>query len=296
MVRSRQLYLLLLLPITYLIIFKYVPMYGIQIAFRKYSPVKGILGSEWIGLHYFIRFFESNEFSRILWNTVSLSLYQLLITFPMPIILALGLNYIRVTFLKKTVQMVTYAPHFISTVVMIGIIMQFLNPRIGMVNNITGLFGIDPIHFMAQVSWFQSLFVWSDVWQNTGFACIIYLAALASVDPSLHEAAVVDGASKLRRIWHVDLPSIVPIAVILLILNMGNMLEIGYEKVLLMQNPLNLQKSEVIDTYVYKVGLASQSVNFSYGAAIGLFKNIVSLFLLLAVNRLARKLNQSSLW
>jgi putative aldouronate transport system permease protein len=296
MYRSRQLYLLLLLPVTYLIIFKYVPMYGIQIAFRKYSPIKGILGSEWVGFHYFIQFFQSSEFSRIFLNTVELSLYQLFVTFPIPIILALSLNYIRATYFKKTVQMITYAPHFISVVVLIGIIMQFLNPRIGPVNNILGFFGIEPVHFMAQVNWFQSLFVWSDVWQNTGFSCIIYLAALSSVDPSLHEAAVVDGASKLRRVWHVDLPSIVPIAVILLILNMGNVLEIGYEKVLLMQNPLNLSKSEVIDTYVYKVGLASQSVNFSYGAAIGMFKNILSLFLLLVVNRIARKANQISLW
>ena len=294
--RSRQLYLLLILPLAYLIIFKYIPMYGIQIAFRNYTPIAGITGSEWVGLKHFIRFFESNVFDRIFWNTVSLSLYQLFITFPMPIILAMGLNYIRVNYLKKTIQMVTYAPHFISVVVMVGIIMQFLDPRIGMVNNILGLFGIEPIHFMARANWFQSLFVWSDVWQNTGFSCIIYLAALASVDPSLHEAAVVDGASKVRRIWHVDLPSVIPIAVILLILNMGNVLEIGYEKVLLMQNPLNLQTSEVIDTYVYKVGLASQSVNFSYGAAIGLFKNVLSLFLLLAVNRIARKANQASLW
>lgn len=291
-----QLYLLLLLPVLYVFIFKYVPMYGAQIAFKNFNVVKGILGSEWAGFKHFIRFFQSYDFWKIMRNTIGLSVYQLAASFPFPIILALALNYVRSAMFKKTVQMVTYAPHFISVVVMSGIIIQFLHPRSGAINNILGLMGVETVNFLGRPEWFQSIYVWSDIWQNVGFACIIYLAALAGIDPSLHEAAVMDGATKLRRMWSIDLPGILPIAIILLILNMGNILDIGFEKVLLLQNPLNLQTSEIIDTYVYKVGLISQVPNFSYASAIGLFKNIINLILLVVVNQAARRTGQASLW
>ena len=291
-----QLYVLMLLPIIYLIIFKYVPMYGALIAFKNYIPTKGVWGSDWVGLKHFDRFFHSYEFVRIMKNTVVLSLYSLLAGFPFPIILALSLNYVNSRFFKKSVQMITYAPHFISVVVMVGIILQMMDPRVGLVQKIMKYFGLPIINFMGIPEWFSHVFVWSGIWQNVGFSCIIYLAALAAVDPSLHEAAVVDGANKVRRMWHVDLPGILPVAVILLIMNTGHVLDIGFEKVLLLQNPLNMSSSEVIDTFVYKVGLASTAINYSYSSAIGLFKSVINLILLVLVNRIARQLGQTSLW
>lgn len=296
MLNGWQLYALFALPLLYIIIFKYVPMYGAQIAFKDFSPVKGITGSEWAGFKYFERFFNSYEFWRLLKNTIVISLYTLVASFPLPILLALSLNYVRNKTFKKTVQMVTYAPYFISVVVMVGLILQFLDPRVGLVNIILGWFGIDPINFMGEASYFKSIYVWSHVWQNTGFGCIIYLAALASIDPALHEAAVMDGATKLRRVWHIDLPGIMPIAIILLILNTGQMLETGFEKIWLMQNPLNVRTSEVIDTYVYKTGLLSQAMNFSYATAIGLFKSVIGFLLLIIVNKAAKRAGQESLW
>ncbi|MFS0725980.1 ABC transporter permease subunit [Paenibacillus sp. 1P07SE] len=291
-----QLYVLLLPTIAYLLIFQYYPMYGAQIAFKRFHVMQGIWGSPWIGFDHFERFFRSYDFWMIMSNTILLSLYELAASFPMPIILALSLHYVRTAVFKKSVQMITYAPHFISVVVLVGMMMQFMDPRSGIFNQILGVFGIDPVNFMAQSGMFKSIYVWSAVWQSTGFACIVYLAALSGVDPTLHEAAVVDGASKLRRIWHIDLPGILPIAIILLILNTGQMLNIGFEKVLLMQNPLNLSASEVIDTYVYKVGLLSQAPSFSYATAIGLFKSVISLLLLLSVNKIAKRAGQTSLW
>ncbi|WP_246079172.1 ABC transporter permease [Paenibacillus piri] len=291
-----QLYLLILLPIIYLAVFKYVPMYGALIAFKNYVPTKGVWGSDWVGFKYFIRFFNSYEFVRIMKNTLVVSFYSLLAGFPFPIVLALCLNYVKSKFFQKSVQMITYAPHFISVVVMIGIVVQFLDPRIGLVNLILKAFGFSPVNFMGEPGWFSHIFVWSGIWQNVGFSCIIYLAALAAIDPSLHEAAVMDGASKVRRMWHVDLPGIMPVAVIMLIMNTGHVLDIGFEKILLMQNPLNTSASEVIDTYVYKVGLASTAINYSYSTAIGLFKSVINLILLIVVNRAAKKLGQTSLW
>jgi len=291
-----QLYIMLSLPVLFVLIFSYVPMYGAQIAFKSYTVTKGIWGSDWVGLKHFNRFVHSYEFWRLLRNTISISLYGLLAGFPFPIILALSLNYVRNLFFKKSVQMITYAPYFISVVVMVGMIFELLDPRKGMVNHVIKAFGFEPLQFMAKADWFQSIYVWSGVWQMVGFSCIIYLAALASIDPALHESAVIDGASKLRRMWHVDLPGIMPIAIILLIINMGHMLDVGYEKILLMQNSLNLRTSEVIDTYVYKVALNSPGMNYSYSTAIGLFKSVINLSLLILVNQLARKTKQTSLW
>ncbi|WP_248926917.1 ABC transporter permease [Paenibacillus hamazuiensis] len=291
-----QLYILMLLPLIYLAVFKYVPMYGALIAFKNYVPTKGVWGSDWVGLKHFIRFFNSYEFVRIMKNTLLVSFYSLIAGFPFPIILALCLNFVKSASFKKSVQMITYAPHFISVVVMVGIIVQLLDPRVGLINTILKALGFSPINFMGEPGWFSHIFVWSGIWQNVGFSCIVYLAALASVDPSLHEAAVMDGANKLRRMWHIDLPSIIPVAIILLIMNTGHVLDIGFEKILLMQNPLNMSSSEVIDTYVYKVGLASTAINYSYSAAIGLFKSVINLILLVTVNRIAKKVGQTSLW
>lgn len=287
---------MLAIPVAYVIIFKYVPMYGAQIAFRKFVATQGIWGSEWVGLANFQRFFDSHLFWRLIQNTLTISIYQLVASFPFPILLALSLNQVQRRFFKKTVQMVTYAPHFISVVVLVGMIMQFLDPRIGVINQFLGLFGVEPINFMGKPQFFQSIYVWSGIWQHMGFSAIIYLAVLTTIDPALHEAAVVDGANRLQRVWYIDIPGLLPVAIVLLILNTGQMLDIGFEKVLLMQNPLNLRVSEVIDTYVYRVGLASPVLDFSYATAIGLFKGVVSLILLVSINNLAKRLGQQSLW
>jgi multiple sugar transport system permease protein/putative aldouronate transport system permease protein len=291
-----QLYAMLVVPLLYVFIFKYGPMYGAQIAFRDYVPTKGIWDSRWVGFDNIHRFFNNYDFWRIMRNTLGLSLYYLVAQFPFPILLALSLNYVKWNRFRNTVQLVTYAPHFISVVVIVGMILQFLDTRNGIVNVILGHFGTGPVDFMGNPAHFMSVYVWSQIWQNVGFQCIIFLAALSSIDPSLHEAAVMDGASKLQRMRHIDLPGLMPLAVILLILHTGRMMDIGFQKVLLMQNPVNLRTSEIIDTYVYKVGLASQALNYSYATAIGLFKNVINLILILFVNSIAKKLRQESLW
>lgn len=293
-----QLYAMLAVPMAWLIIYQYVPMYGIQIAFRDYRPIDGFAGfsnAEWVGFEHFQRFFTSYNFWPIIRNTLILNFYSLLAGFPLPIILALSLYYVGSGGFRRSVQMISYAPHFISTVVMVGLILQFVATD-GLINQLLGVVGVGPINFMAEPQYWKSLYVWSGVWQNVGFGCIIYLAALAGVDPTLHEAAIVDGATKLQRIRDIDIPGIMPVAVILLILNMGTLLSTGFEKVLLLQNNLNLGTSEVIDTYVYRVGLASQVPQFSYAAAIGLFKAVVGMAMLIAVNQLARRMKVASLW
>ena len=291
-----QLYLVLIIPTAYIIIFRYLPMYGAQIAFRNYSVSKGIWGSQWVGLYQFQRFITSYQFMRVITNTLGISVYQLLAGFPMPIILALALNSTNLLGLKKMAQTATYIPHFISTVVMVGILLQFLSPRIGMFNQVRNLFGFDSLQFIAKPEYFKSIYVWSGIWQSTGWGSIIYLAALSSVDPGLHEAATIDGATKFQRIIHIDIPSLLPTAIILLILNAGQMMNVGFEKVFLMQNELNLRASEVIQTYVYKVGLASATANYSYSTAIGLFNSLINFLLILTVNKIAQKLGDTSLW
>lgn len=294
--RRWQLYVLLILPLAHVLIFSYVPMLGAQIAFRDYRVADGIWGSQWVGLENFERFFNSFQFERLIVNTITLGLYLLVVGFPIPIILALSLNQVRNLWFKKTVQLATYAPHFISTVVMVGLILQMLNPRFGILAQVTTALGLPPTNAMSRPELYQSIFVWTDIWQHMGFAAIIYLAALTTIDPSLHEAAVVDGASKLRRIWHIDIPGIMPIATMLLILNFGNFINIGFEKVLLLQNPINTSVSEILDTYVYKVGLASPTLDFSYATAIGLFKGIIALVMVVFANYSVKKLGQESLW
>ncbi|WP_135549111.1 ABC transporter permease [Paenibacillus cymbidii] len=292
--RHWGLYLMLLPPVVYVLVFKYVPMYGIQIAFRDFYPTDGIWGSDWIGIANFERFFSSFVFWRLIRNTLGISIYYLLATFPLPIVLAIGLSELRNRFFQKTAQLVTYAPHFISTVVMVGIIVQFLSPHGGIINNMIVALGGKPINFMGEPAYFKSLYVWSGVWQNVGYSAIIYIAALTGIDPQIHEAAVIDGASKWKRILHIDIPYILPTAVILLILSVGHMMNVGFEKTYLMQNTMNISSSEVISTYVYKVGLLQG--DFSYSTAVGLFNSVVNLVLILAVNRAARRFGDTSLW
>ncbi|WP_243767226.1 ABC transporter permease [Paenibacillus agricola] len=290
-----ELYTLLLIPFAYVLIFHYIPMTGLIIAFKNYNVVQGIFHSKWVGLAHFERFFNSYDFWNVLKNTLTLSVYNLVVGFPAPIILALCINYLPGERFKKLLQMTTYAPHFISVVVIAGILVQLLS-REGLVNNLIVLLGGQRVNLMGIPEYFQSIYVFSGVWQQAGWGSIIYLAALSGIDPQLHEAARMDGASKLRRIWHIDIPGILPTIVILLIMDIGRIMNVGFQKVLLLQNPLNVSASEVIDTYVYKVGLISGMPNFSYAAAIGLFKSLIGVILIVAVNRIARKVNNTSLW
>lgn len=292
-----QLYVFLALPLIYLIIFHYVPMAGVQIAFRKFTPKGGIWGSAWVGMDQFVKFFKSFQFSRVLTNTVTLSLYGLVAGFPFPILLALGLNSLQNEKFKRFTQTVTYLPYFISTVVLVGILMQIINPMNGLVANIASMFSEEQIpNLMGDPSAFRHLYVWSGVWQGIGYNSIIYLAALAGVDAELHEAAQIDGAGRFRRVLAIDLPAILPTISILLILSAGRIMNVGFEKTFLMQNNLNLAASEVISTYVYKVGLASSVNDFSYATAIGLFNSVINLVLIVSVNAITKRLSNSSLF
>ena len=292
--RAWQLYVLLAPAIVYILVFKYWPMYGVQIAFKNYNPVDGFTDSPWVGLTHFIRFVNSYQFGQVIGNTLWIALLGLLVAFPVPIILALLVNQLQSEKFKKFTQTVLYSPAFISTVVVVGIMFVVLSPRSGLVNNAIQLGGGEPIFFMGSAEWFRPIYVLSDVWQNAGFSMIVYLAALAGIDPALHDAAKVDGASKLQRIRHIDLPGIMPVITVLFILAIGNLLNVGFEKALLMQTPLNLSTSEIIQTYVYHAGL--QQAQFSYSAAIGLFNSILNLALLLFFNSVARRANQATLW
>lgn len=294
--KNWELYLLVLIPLVWLLIFLYYPMYGNIIAFKRFIPNKGILGSPWVGLANFERFLRSYKFLQIFWNTLIINIYGVLAGFPIPILLALLIHYCPFPRYKKTTQMVTYAPHFISVVVMVGIIFKLLSPRIGLVNSGLKAIGLPEVNFLGDAGMFRHVFIWTGVWQTMGWGSIIYLAALAGVDPELHESAKVDGANMWRRVWHIDIPGIAPTVIILLILRIGRMLFVGFEKIFLMQNNLNIRTSEVIQTYVYKVGLASATPSFSYAAAIGLFNNVISFILLILVNKMAKKLTETSLW
>ncbi|MFD1175016.1 ABC transporter permease [Paenibacillus puldeungensis] len=293
-IRNWQLYIFILPAFLSIIIFSYIPMYGILIAFNNYVPTDGILGSHWVGFEHFTRFFNSYYFWDLLWNTLSISLYGLAIGFPLPIILALSFNEVKDGFFKRTVQTVTYAPHFISMVVMAGMIITFLSPSSGMIVHMIEAFGITPPNFLTDPRWFKTIYVLSDVWQSTGWGTIIYLAALTGVDPGLHEAAVLDGATRLQRIRHINIPTIIPTITILLILNMGSLLGVGFEKILLLQNPLNMESSDVISTFVYRSGLVN--AQYSFSTAVGLFNSVVNAILLVLVNQIVRRTSENSLW
>jgi putative aldouronate transport system permease protein len=293
-IRDYQLYLLLLPAVVYILVFHYWPMYGVQIAFKDFRASLGIWGSEWVGFRHFVRFFQSPNFLQLIRNTLGLSVYSLVAGFPIPIILAILLNEVRSTALKKTVQTTIYAPHFISTVVMAGMIVMFLNHDKGIINHLVALLGGDRADYMTQPKWFPTIYVFSGIWQNAGWGTIIYFAALSTIDPQVVEAAMIDGASRLQKIWHIDLPGIAPTITILLIMNLGGLLSVGFEKVLLLQNALNMETADVISTYVYRVGLLG--AQFSYSSAIGLFNSVINFVLLLAANGLARRSGQTSLW
>ncbi len=282
--------LLLIIPaLTYIIIFQYLPMYGIIIAFKDFKPHTGYLGSEFVGLTHFIRFFKSPNFSELISNTLLLSAFQLICSFPVPIILALSINLLTSKRYQKVVQIVTYAPHFISTIVLVSIMRVILDPQSGIVNLALKSIGLDTLFFMGDAALFRPVYILSDIWQNTGWSSIIYFAALSSVDPSMHEAAIIDGATKMQRVRYIDFPSILPMIITILILNTGKIMSVGFEKVFAMQNALNLSASEIITTYVYQVGI--REGQYSYSAAINLFNSVINLILLLSVNAITKKTN-----
>lgn len=287
--KNWQLYLMFLLPLAYILIFHFGPMYGLQIAFKDYSIKKGIEGSPWVGWKHFAKFFSSYQFKTLIRNTLSISLYSIFIGFPIPIILALLLHVSETPWLKKMTQNVSYIPHFISVMVLVGMLNTILNPISGLYGTLYKMFGgvgaAEDIR--ASTATFKHLYVWSGVWQNMGWDTIIYVAALCGVSPDLHEAAQLDGASRWKRVLHVDFPAILPTICIMLILRCGTVMSVGYEKVYLMQNDVNLSVSEVISTYVYKVGLGKNQ--FSYAAAVGLFNSVINSAVLLLVNGIARK-------
>ena len=293
--KCKYLFLMFIPVILYFVIFCYVPMYGVIISFQDYYPRLGITGSEWVGFKHFEKLFTGRYFFPVLRNTLIISIGKLLFGFPAPIILCLLLNEVRSLKFKKVVQTISYLPHFISTVVMVGIMLILLSPSNGIYGNLARVLGVqNPVNIMGEASAFQHVYVWSDVWQHAGWDSIIYIAALAAVDPSLYEAATVDGASKIQRLWHIDVPFLIPTAVILLIMRAGNVMNLGFEKVYLMQNPLNTSISEVISTYVYKIGMISNQ--YSLSAAVNLFNTVINFVLLLLVNGFSKKLGDTSLW
>ena len=292
--RHWQYYLMAAAPLTYIVIFKYIPMVGAQIAFRDFSPVLGIWGSKWVGLQHFLLFFKSPMFLPLIRNVLSINVLVMTLGFVTPIILALALNEVRNGFFKRSVQMITYFPHFISTVVMASMIILFLNPRVGFVGTLTRILGQEPTDFMGIAVAFPWIYVFTEIWQHAGFAAIIYMAALAGINPELYEAARIDGASRLQKIRHIDLTGILPTIIILLILQSAEVMNLGFEKVFLLQNPLNLPNSEVIATYVYKIGLINAS--FSFGAAVGLFNSVINFALVVTINAIARRVSEHSLW
>ena len=287
-----MLYLFVLPTLAYIVIFHYLPLYGIQIAFRNYKPARGIWGSDWVGFKYFIKFFNSYNFYEIVRNTLVISFMEMLM-FPMPILLALVLHYTPIAWLRKFTQSVTYAPYFISVVVLCGMVVAFFSQS-GIINQISLKLGGQAVDYMNFPKYWRALYVGSGVWRQTGYSAVIYIAALAGVSPELHEAAIVDGANRMKRIWHIDFPGILPTIVILLILRCGRVMSVGFQKAYLLQNDLNLEVSEIISTYVYKMGL--QKGQYSLSTAVGLFNNVINFLLVISVNKAANVLTGSGLW
>ena len=288
------LYLMVIPVIVYYITFSYRPMYGIIMAFKDYKIKEGITGSPWVGLKHFERFFGAYNFIHLLKNTWTLSTYYLLVSFPVPIIFALILHYSTRPHLKKIVQMVSYAPHFISTVVICGMIRLFMGSDTGIFNIVLGLFGVEPVAFLSKAEWFKHIYVWSGVWQGMGWSAIIYISSLSGVDYALHEAAIIDGATKIQRMRYVDLPSIKSTIVMLLIMSIPGLVSVGFEKVYLLQNDLNITASSVISTYVYEQGMLE--ANYSYSTAVGLFNTVLSLILLIGANTFCKKVLDESIF
>jgi len=292
--RDWDLLVIISLPFAYYVVFRYVPMYGIVLAFKNFSAAKGILGSTWVGLKWFQQFFTSAYFPRIVRNTFLVSIYYLIFSFPVPIIFAILLSEIRHRWYQRIAQTASYLPYFISMVVAMGMVVSFLNPDEGILNVLLVKLGMTPIDFMNQAQWFRPVYVVSGIWQNFGFNAILYLAAITSIDVQLFEAATMDGATRMQKIRHITLPSITSTIVILLILNLGNMLNVGFEKIILLYTPATYETADVISTYVYRRGLLEN--NFGFGTAVGLFNSVINFVLIIVFNKLARKLSDVSLW
>ncbi len=290
-----QLYAMMILPIIYFIVFKYIPMLGNILAFRKYQPGMGPFGTRWVGFTYFKRIFKDSAFWRAFKNTLVLSLGNLIINFPIPIIFAVLLNEVKALKFKKFVQTISYMPRFISTVVVVAILGELLSPSTGMLNNfLTSIFGIEPIYFMNEPQYFRTIYILTDTWQFTGWTAIIYLAAITGISIDLFEAASIDGASRVQQIIHITIPSILPTVMVMLILNVGRLLSLGFEKVLLMYTPSNSGVSDIIDTLVYRTGLANQ--NYSYATAVGLFSGIIGVILVTSSNALSKKITGDGIY
>ena len=289
-----ELYLFLLPAVTVVLVYRYIPMYGVKMAFQNFVTTKGLDGSDWVGFLQFEKFFNSYQFNSLIKNTLLISAYDILAGFPVAIIFALLLNQMHAKRFKRTLQTVTYMPHFISTVVMVGMLQLFLSPSSGLYAHLMKATGNAPANLLGSAAAFRHIYVWSGIWQHAGWDSIIYIAALSAVDPSLYEAATVDGANKWHKLIYIDIPSLIPTMVILLILRLGNVMSVGFEKVYLMQNPLNTPTSEILSTYVYKIGIENNQ--YSYSAAVDLFNTLVNFTLLVIVNFISKKVGETSLW
>ncbi len=294
MKRDRQLLLLFLPCLIFYIIFRYGPLYGLIIAFKDYSVFEGIIGSKWVGLKHFVRFFSSNDFLLLFKNTLALGFFALIFGFPVPILLAISLNELRVKWLKKSIQTFTYLPSFLSVVIVSSMVIDFLSPSSGLINKLIAALGFEKIYFLIMPEWFRTIYVASDIWALMGYEAIIYLAAIAGISPTLYEAAKVDGSSRLRSMWHITIPSLMPTILILFIMKTGNMIRIGYEKVLLLYTPTTYEVADVFSTYVYRKGLVE--ANYSYAAAVGMFEALVAMIMLLSANFISRKAGGKGLW
>ncbi|MCL2833190.1 MAG: ABC transporter permease subunit [Treponema sp.] len=292
--KTKELYFFLVPAVVFYVLFKYWPIYGLQIAFRDFSPVFGFWKSPWVGLENFRRFFRAADWLRLINNTLGISMTSLIIGFPVPIILALLLHHTASQVFKRTVQMITYAPYFISSVVLVGMLYVLFSPSTGIVNTLLGRLGIGPYFFMGRNEYFVSMYVGSGIWQGAGWSAVVYMAALSGVNPELHESALIDGANKVQRIWHVDIPSILPAIITMFLLQVGHLFSVGFDKVYLMQNPLNLSASEVISTFTYKRGILDG--DFSFSTAIGFMESSINFVLLAVFNRVAKLVSGSGLW
>lgn len=292
--RDKYLLILVLPGILYYVIFHYLPLYGVTIAFKNYSIAKGIMGSDWVGLKWFMKFFNSYYFVRLVKNTFLLSVYGLAWGFPIPIIFALLLNELKNGPFKKCIQTVSYLPHFISQVVIVGILVSFLSPVDGIVNNIIQSMGYQPINFLSEPGWFRTLYIGSSIWKDFGWSSIIYLAALSNIDQEIYEASKIDGANRFKQMLHVTLPGIAPTIIILLLLNLGRIMSVGFEKVILMYKPVTYEVADIISTYVYRAGILN--AEYSFASAVGVFNSVVNVCLLIIFNNISRKVSETSLW
>lgn len=292
--KYRYLTLLLIPSLAYFIVFHYVPVYGLQIAFKDYNFFDGIWGSAWVGLEHFKHLFELGSFWQVFRNTIVISLYKFIFGFPAPIIFALLLNELRVLLFKRVVQTISYFPHFVSWVILGGVLVQFLSPSIGPINIVLKAIGLDPIYFLADPNWFRSVLVITEVWKGLGWGTIIYLAALSGINPELYEVATVDGANRFQRVWHITLPSMVPVITIMMILTIGQLINDDFDQVFNLYNPAVYSVGDVLSTYTYRYGLVD--LQYSFATAVGLFKNVISLILVLAANSIAKRLNDYALW